>query len=677
MRRITRAGLVGRIKRLRVAVGARVAGTRPRRPDTGTRTSLSSWLRRTRGRRTGAFPDAWRVHPALPFATPSRVAVLMHVHYPELVAELLEQLRHLPVEVDLLVTNSSGTDVVVDVDALPTVRQVAVLPSENHGRDILPMIGVINAGLLDPYDLVLKVHTKRSAWRADHAELGGTGAQWKDTFIDALLGSEANVREILGAFADDLDLGAVTADGSVLGPEFWGGDEPAARDLLERLGLTLEPAALRFPAGSMYWVRGIVLQGMRSLGLTADDFEPEAGQVDGTTAHAVERLVGILSAEAGLRVEERRSVTGDPARADRYAPGAEVERRIRAVPFYLPQFHPTPENDRWWGHGFTEWQNVTAAHAVYPGHEQPLLPADLGFYDLRLDAIRDAQQNLATAYGIEGFMYYYYWFAGQRLLSMPVESLLAGETPKTFCVMWANENWTRRWDGRSSDMLIGQDYDLVPATEFIEDVLEFLRDPRYLKVDGRPLISVYRISQIPDYPAVLAHWRARAREEGIGELMLVNVDVAREFDGLDRAAATAGLDGTHWFPPHNARWEWLDYADLGADAEFRGNLLSYGGLVSDAETRLQKLEPSTFPAVMVNFDNTARRQWGADIWHGSNPYTFRRWLAATAKAVSVRPPDERLVFINAWNEWAEGAVLEPTMRHGAGYLCAVRDVVQG
>lgn len=677
MRRITRAGLVGRAKRLRIAVGARIAGTRPRRPDTGTRTSMESWVRRERGRRTGAFPDAWRVHPALPFAEPSRIAVLMHVHYPELVPELLAQLVHLPVQVDLLVTNSSGSTVTIDATELPTIRQVAVLEAPNHGRDILPMIGVVNAGLLDPYDLVLKVHTKRSAWRAEHAELGGSGTEWKDSFLDALLASEGNVREILGAFADDPDLGVVTADGSVLGPEFWGGDEPAARDLLERLGIRLTPSTLRFPAGSMYWVRGIVLQGLRSMALTAEDFEPEAGQVDGTTAHALERLVGVLSAEAGLRVEERRSVSGAPARAERYAVDAPRERRIRAVPFYLPQFHPTPENDRWWGAGFTEWQNVTAAHAVYPGHEQPLLPADLGFYDLRLDAIRDAQQNLATAHGVEGFMYYYYWFAGKRLLSMPVESLLAGTTPKTFCLMWANENWTRRWDGRSSDLLIGQDYERVPATEFIEDILEFLRDPRYLTVDGRKLISVYRISQIPDYPAVLAHWRTRAREEGIGELLLVNVDVAREFDGLDRAAATAGLDGTHGFPPHNAHWDWVDYADLGADAEFRGNLLSYGAMVDDAERKLGKLDPAMYPAVMVNFDNTARRQWASDIWHGSNPYTFRRWLSATARAVQCREPEQRLVFVNAWNEWAEGAVLEPTTRHGYGYLCAVRDVVQG
>ncbi|PVU82121.1 glycosyl transferase family 2 [Cellulomonas sp. WB94] len=676
MRRITRAGLAGRIKRLRIAVGTRVAGMRPRRVDSGSRTSLATWVRRDRGRRSGTFPDAWRVHPNLPFEQPSRVAVLMHVYYPELMGELLQQISQIPVDVDLIVTNSSGTDLGIDVDSLPCVRNVAVLECANHGRDILPMISVVNAGLLDPYELILKVHTKNSTWRADHELLNGSGAEWREEFLDALLSSTQNIEHILAAFAGEPNLGVVTADGSALGPEFWGGDERAARELLERLGLELDPSALRFPSGSMYWTRGFLLQGLRSLSLTADDFEPEAGQVDGTTAHAVERLVGILAAEAGLRVEERSllEATGSP---QRYAIDAPEARRIRAIPFYLPQFHPTQENDRWWGAGFTEWQNVVAAHPVFPGHHQPRLPAALGFYDLRLDEIREAQQDLAARFGVEGFMYYYYWFAGRRLLSMPIESLVSGTTDKRFCVMWANENWTRRWDGRSTDLLIGQDYDQVPATEFIDDVMDLLRDKRYLRVDGKAVLSIYRISQIPDYRSVLEHWRARAREEGVGELLLISVDVAREFDGLDSTASAVGLDGIHWFPPHNSKWDWIGYSELGADAEFKGNLLSYESLVRDAEERVKSIDASAYPAVMVDFDNTARRQWSADIWYGSNPYTFRRWLAATADAVATREAERRLVFINAWNEWAEGAILEPTVRHGFGYLCAVRDVVRG
>lgn len=676
IRRITRAGLLRRLKLLRISIGTRIAGTRPLRPDAGGIASEAAWLRRQRGRVTGAFPDAWRVNPALPFGTPSRVGVLMHVYYPELLGELVDQLSAIPVGFDLLITNTTGAALTIDTERLPRLRNIAVLDAANHGRDILPMISAVNAGLLDPYHLVLKVHTKHSVWRADHADLGGDGVQWREGFLQALLGDEHNVSDILGGFAADPDLGVVTADGNVLGPEFWGGDESTARDLLQRIGLDLAADELRFPAGSMYWVRGIVLQGLRSLALTGDDFDTESGQVDGTTAHAVERLIGVLATEAGLRIAERSSVASD-GRVQRYEPQSALERRVRAVPFYLPQFHATSENDRWWGEGFTEWHNVASAHPIYPGHDQPKLPSALGFYDLRLDEVRAAQLDLASAFGVEGFMYYYYWFAGKRLLSMPIESLHASSISKKFCIMWANENWTRKWDGRSSDLLIGQDHDEVPATDFIEDVMEFLRDERYLTVDGKKVLSVYRVTQIPNYKAVFDHWRRRVREEGIGELLLINVDVVREFDGLTDNASKSGLDGTHWFPPHNAKWDWIDYAQLGADPDFRGNLLSYGALVADAERRVEKIEPSTYPAVMVNFDNTARRQWGADVWHGSNPYTFRRWLSTTARNVADRDPQQRLVFVNAWNEWAEGAILEPTVRHGFGYLCAVRDVVYG
>ena len=676
IRRITRAGLLRRFKLLRISIGTRIAGTRPRRVDPGGIAGEAAWLRRQRGRVTGAFPDAWRVHPALPFDDPSRVCVLMHVHYPELLADLVDQLSAIPVGFDLLVTNTTASALTIDAKRLPHLRNIAVLDTPNHGRDILPMISVVNAGLLDPYHLVLKVHTKHSLWRADHAQLGGDGSQWREGFLQALLGDQQNVSDILGGFAADPDLGVVTADGNVLGPEFWGGDQSTSRDLLGRIGLDLAVDELRFPAGSMYWIRGIVLQGLRSLSLTAEDFDQEKGQVDGTTAHAVERLIGILATEAGLRIAERSAVVSDGC-VERFQPGTLLDRRVRAVPFYLPQFHATAENDRWWGEGFTEWQNVTSAHRVYPAHDQPKLPSALGFYDLRLDEVRAAQLDLAEAFGVEGFMYYYYWFAGKRLLSMPIESLQASGLNKKFCIMWANENWTRKWDGRSSDLLIGQNYQEVPATEFIEDVMEFLRDERYLTVNGKKVLSVYRVNQIPDHKQVFDHWRRRVREEGIGELLLINVDVLREFDGLTEDLKDSGLDGTHWFPPHNAKWEWIDYAELGADAEFRGNLLSYGALVADAERRVEKIEAATYPAVMVNFDNTARRQWAGDVWHGSNPYTFRRWLSTTARNVANRDPEERLVFVNAWNEWAEGAVLEPSVRHGFGYLCAVRDVVYG
>jgi lipopolysaccharide biosynthesis protein len=495
---------------------------------------------------------------------------------------------------------------------------------------------------------------------------------------ESLLGSRDNVETILSAFAEDPDLGVVTALGSLMGPEFWGGDLALTEHLLRRLELRVDADSLLFPAGSFYWIRAFTLQSLRALLMMAEDFDPEQGQVDGTTAHAVERSIGLLSTEAGLSMKVRPELdVTDPTAWRRYRRHAPRASRARVIPFYLPQFHPTPENDAWWGKGFTEWTNVTTALPVYFGHNQPNLPGDLGFYDLRLDQVRQEQMDLAAAHGIEGFMYYYYWFAGKRLLNLPIEKLAASDVDKPFCIMWANENWTRRWDGRTSDVLMGQDYDAVPATEFIDDVLEFLADRRYLRVDGKPVLAVYRIAQLPDFEKVLAFWRKRAVEAGVGDLTILSVDVAKEFDGLAGTAGKSGLDGVLGFPPHNLKWQWVPLGGLRPDKRFRGNLLSYQAIVADAQSRLHRLADDAYPGVMVTFDNTARRQWNSDTWYGSNPYTFRRWLSSACSAVAHREPQSRVVFINAWNEWAEGAVLEPTRRFGGSYLHAVRDVVYG
>lgn len=680
MRRITRAGLLRRISKYRsMAVsGIRQAQEWRRRRGPHAPLDFADWVERRLARNSAGFPDAWRTVEALPLRQPSRVGVLLHAFYADLVPELLVALRTVPVEFDLIVTNATGTPLSLDTTELPRARNVVVLEVANHGRDIWPMVQVVNAGALDPYELVLKLHTKRSEWRAGHQELAGSGEQWRASLIDSLLGSVANVQKILSAFAEDPDLGVVTAPDSLLGPEFWGGDEQLTRELLRRLELDLNPDELRFPAGSFYWIRAFVLQGLRALSMTEEDFEAEAGQVDATTAHAIERSIGILSEEAGLSL-----TTGDelvPLDAgswQRYRRDVPQPPRVRIIPFYLPQFHPTPENNRWWGEGFTEWANVTAARPVYLGHNQPNLPSELGFYDLRLDEVRQAQMDLATAHGVTGFMYYYYWFAGQRLLNLPIEKLAASSVEKPFCLMWANENWTRRWDGRTSDILMGQDYDRVPATEFIEDVLQFLADPRYLRINDRPVLAVYRPTQLPDFPAVLKVWRERAREYGIGELTILSVDVAREFDGLDTDPRSAGLDGMLGFPPHNLKWEWVPHGGLRVDRRFRGNILSYQAMARDAERKLLHLTEDGYPGVMVTFDNTARRQWQPDLWYGSNPYTFRRWLAAARSSVIHRAAPDRVVFINAWNEWAESAVLEPSRRFGRSYLQAVRDVVFG
>lgn len=639
-----------------------------------------AWTERQGTRRLADIPEAWRSQVPSASASNARVGVLVHVFYPELVDEIIEQLASIPVSFDLIVTNAGPAAITIDRDRLPQASSVVVLPVENRGRDIWPLLQVVNAGLLDPYDLVLKLHTKRSDWRSAHPGLAGTGADWRVQLLTAVLGNTANVQAILHAFASQPRLGLVTADGSILGPEFWGDNQAGVANLLRRLELGQSEANLEFAAGSMYWTRGFVLQGLRALNISVVDFEDEAGQVNATTAHALERLIGILTREAGLSLQER-SRLPDPRGSDawkRFEVGAPVHPRVRVIPFYLPQFHPIPENDRWWGPGFTEWTNVVAASPVYAGQHQPKLPTVTGFYDLRLGETVTLQATLAEGAGISGFMYYHYWFAGKQLLEAPIVARLADQLALPFCLMWANENWTRRWDGRDADVLIGQRYDEVPAEQFIADVLPILRDSRYLRIDGRAVLAIYRPGQIPNLPAVVAAWRETARDAGVGELFVLNVDVASEFEGIGADVALNGLDGSLAFPPHNLPWKWIAYQQVEAQPGFAGNILSYQALVEDALRRIERgVADDYFPGVMVAFDNTARRQRDPDVWYGSNPYTFRRWLAAVAASVAQREFDRRLIFVNAWNEWAEGAVLEPTDRFGSTYLLAVRDVTHG
>lgn len=676
MRKITKAGVLTRVANARQKLGRRIAAAPAETKNDHLAASFAKYLERREGRTFVGFPSRWRVdHPA--FDAPAPIAVVMHVYFTDLMPELIRELKAIPVPFDLFVTNASGTNVTLEGLEETACRNHRLVDVENRGRDIWPMVQLVNAGWLDDYDLIFKIHTKKSEWRESH-ELEGTGEEWKQGFYRDLLGSPENVSDIISGILENPHIGTVTSNGSICGPEHWGGDLEITGELLRRLVVPQDPNALRFPSGSIYWIRGFILQGLRALQLDAPDFEDEAGQIDGTTAHAVERLIGILAAEAGFETVERSEITADVALDSNALTQrlANPQPIARAVAYYLPQYHPFTENNAWWGEGFTEWTNVAKARPMFLGHNQPLLPSDLGFYDLRLDEVRERQTELANGVGIGAFMYYYYWFSGTKLMDMPIERLHQSDLDQPFCIMWANENWTRRWDGASKHVLIAQEYEKVPAEQFIEDVMHLLKDRRYVRVDGGALLAVYRIAQMPDYPKVLEHWRKRAREEGVGELHIVAVDVGASFDGLQSSYEAAGVQGFIAFPPHNHKYYPANRHGLEVSLDLHGNIFDYHEMVRDAERRhINDFPDNDYPGAMVNFDNTARRQYEPDLWHGSNPYTFRRWLRSAANAVADRDPDHRIVIINAWNEWAEGAVLEPSHRFGRSYLRAVRSAL--
>ena len=340
--------------------------------------------------------------------------------------------------------------------------------------------------------------------------------------------------------------------------------------------------------------------------------------------------------------------------------------QVRAIAFYLPQFHPIPENDLWWGTGFTEWTNVTRARQNFVDHYQPHLPADFGFYDLRVPETLERQAALARSYGLYGFCYHYYWFAGKRLLERPVEAMRASGRPDfPYCFCWANENWTRRWDGAENDVLIAQNPSPTDSEHFIRDLLVHFRDPRYIRVDGKPILIVYRVGMLPDPCASASIWREVCRREGVGELYLC---AAQTYDTGD--PDQYGFDAIVEFPPHGIRVAAITPQIEITNPGFTGAVYDYRQFVQNLLLR-PEVSYIRHLSVMPGWDNTARRPDLANIFVNASPEVYEVWLReVVARTIALRQPEERLVFVNAWNEWAEGAHLEPDQRHGHQYLRA-------
>lgn len=347
-------------------------------------------------------------------------------------------------------------------------------------------------------------------------------------------------------------------------------------------------------------------------------------------------------------------------------------RRPRLIAFYLTQFHPVPENDAWWGKGFTEWTNVTKAQPLFEGHYQPHLPTDFGFYDLRVRATRHDQISVAKEHGIGGFCYHYYWFSGTRLLNQPLDDMLADPaSDMPFCLCWANENWTRRWDAVEKEILIAQRYLPDDDVNFIQSLVPFFRDPRYIRVDGAPLLIVYRPQHLPDARKSAALWRDHCRSAGIGE---IHISAALTHGNVDYAQFS--FDSGVEFPPHNleSRNHWLNVA---FHRPFSGHVVAYSD-IAQAYLDRRYQHANVFRTVFPAWDNTPRTGNRSLIVLGSTPENYAHWLAqAISRTTRDFPGSERFVFINAWNEWAEGCHLEPDRKFGRGYLEATLSARNG
>jgi lipopolysaccharide biosynthesis protein len=348
------------------------------------------------------------------------------------------------------------------------------------------------------------------------------------------------------------------------------------------------------------------------------------------------------------------------------------KKDTRLVAIYLPQFHPFELNNNAWGEGFTEWTNVTTAQPRFIGHQQPILPKDLGFYDLRLDSKIKEQIDLAKKYGVYGFSFYYYWFSGKKIMEKPLESFLDHkEWDFNFSICWANENWTKRWDGRNNDIIIAQEYKDDDPLQFIKDVEEILLDPRYITEDGKPVLSVYRASELKDPKRYTDVWRNYFREKHGKELQLVSYISFEDTDpreyGFDAALDFAPLSA--FFKNKlfkNSQFPYIDVSQKLLDINFSGVVADYGSIALN-----EKLDTAfdfpTYLCVTPSWDNDARKKGKGFIYQNSSPDLYAHWLDRVIKK-SLKKDDSPLVFVNAWNEWAEGAIMEPSVHLGHAVL---------
>lgn len=359
-----------------------------------------------------------------------------------------------------------------------------------------------------------------------------------------------------------------------------------------------------------------------------------------------------------------------------------MKKKVRLIAIYLPQFHPVSENDGWWGKGFTEWTNVTKAKPLFKGHYQPHLPSDLGFYDLRIPEVREQQAEMAKSSEIYGFCYYHYWFNGRRILEKPLEEVLnTGKPDLPFMICWANENWTRAWDGGEKEILLEQKYSEEDDKKHIEYLIKYVfSDPRYIRVNNKPVFCIYRSTLFPDMQKTINVWRSEAAKHGM-ELYLCRMET---FSSAGSNYLSQGFDAAIDFQPSSKSMEMFQ--------KQRHLKLLFSKVLNRLldRPRITKINykkyvdymcsyPSAsykqFPSVIPMWDNTSRRKTGILAMFNSSPTYYKHWLTNTIKRFSPFSEEENFVFINAWNEWAEGNHLEPDQKWGSSYLKATKEAI--
>jgi len=586
-----------------------------------------------------------------------KVAVVFHCFYEDLFDEISEQIMNIPINFDLYINLVEGhsEDILKRIkDKFPNA---IVTISKNRGYDIGGLINLLNNHDLSKYDLVCKIHTKKSEYRKD-------GLIWGKKLVNSILGSEKQVVSILSRFHKNSNLGIIGSD-EFLDTVNIGSNQFNYSKYCDQLGISHPDRDLKYISGSMFWCRPEILESVKDLNLKVSDFE-HPNKLDGQKAHAIERLFGAIVRNLNYEIG---GASNTYEKMDKIPFEKNFIGKVKPICFYLPQYHVIPENEKWWGRGFTEWDNVKKGKPLFKDHYQPRIPGELGYYDLSSIEIAERQAKLAKENGIYGFCYYYYSFGDKKLLDMPIKRMLETKKPDfPFCICWANENWTRSWDGLNEDILVEQKFTTENYRKLIRELVPYFKDKRYIRVNSRPLILIYRIDQL-DPKLLIDTLRNEANKFGID----LYISFVQSFSKED--PIKYGFDSAVEFPPSKPEIPSSKKLVSNLSKKFDGEIFDYNKIF-EKYSKSNGKDYKLFFGVTPGWDNTVRRKNDPAILIRSDPINYMKWLQhAIGKTKKYYKGDERLVFINAWNEWGEGCYLEPDSKYGDGYLKATKQVI--
>lgn len=602
------------------------------------------------------------------------IGIHLHLHYPDMLEECIAYLKRVPFPFSLYVSlqdTAVEQSVIQTIQQyLPAVQRLEVRAVPNRGRDIAPFI-VEFGKALQQHQIIAHLHTKKSLHNS-------ALANWFQEIMSALFGSSEQITQIIQLLQTDAKFVYPASNASVLiGKNGWGENYETAQRVAKKffhLKINQFPS-VEFPQGTMFWATTAALRKFLNLPLKYSDFPAEPIRPDGTLAHALERLLLISASQLpgyNYCLYQPDTIIQEPAYEEAHDYSAQNRHpTVKVLSYYLPQFYPTPENDKWHGKDFTEWYKVRDVNALFYGHYQQRVPhADAGYYTLaNLDILRKQAVWMKQA-GVHGQVFYHYWFSGKLILEKPAQMLLADASIEIpFCFCWANENWTRRWDGNEQEILLQQNYSAQDAEDFIRYLIPFFRDSRYIHVENRPALFIYRPSSIPDFSIYQQVWARVCAEHGIPEPYVIAV-LTRGATSPRSFGMQAGVERVlHDWTDGNVRD--IRYT-LAAYRPLNGSVLDYNEVADYYMAQDLRQDFTYFRSIIPSWDNSPRYASEAFIIHNSSPQKFQEWLQALIQDTETRlPADRRFILVNAWNEWAESAVLDPDQRFGYAYLNSI------